>query len=120
MAKNAHANMPLGRSVRSKPVRQSEALQRSNQTIKLNRLRCQLRAVNIEYSSLVRGRGVEAAYARMAEIRAERHLLIRKIAKERQGQHGLVQRVAGLRPKPSPRNDLLKTDALRTLRRLPL
>jgi hypothetical protein len=50
----------------------------------LDRLRCQLRAVNIEYSAFVRRKIAEAAYARMAELRAERHVLMAIIAVERQ------------------------------------
>jgi hypothetical protein len=51
----------------------------------LDRLRCQLRAVNIEYSAFVRRKRGEAAYARMAELRAERRVLMALIAVERQG-----------------------------------
>jgi hypothetical protein len=51
----------------------------------LNRLRCRLRAVNIEYSALVRRKTGGAAYARMAELRAERHVLMALIAVRRQG-----------------------------------
>jgi hypothetical protein len=50
----------------------------------LDRLRCQLRAVNIEYSAFVRRKTGEAAYARMAELRAERRVLMVLIAFERQ------------------------------------
>jgi hypothetical protein len=51
----------------------------------LNRLRCYLRAVNIEYSTLVGRKAREAtANARMAELRAERHVLMALIAIERQ------------------------------------
>jgi hypothetical protein len=50
----------------------------------LDRLRCQLWAVNIEYSAVVRRKTGEAAYARMAELRAERHVLMVLIAVERQ------------------------------------
>jgi hypothetical protein len=42
----------------------------------LNRLRCQLWAVNIEYSALVRSKKGDAAYAKMAELRAERCVLM--------------------------------------------
>jgi hypothetical protein len=52
--------------------------------IELNRLRCQLRAVNMEYSALVRRKTVEAAYAKMAELRAKRHVLMALIATKRQ------------------------------------
>jgi hypothetical protein len=50
----------------------------------LDRLRCQLRAVNIEYSAFVRRKKGEGAYARMAELRAERHMLMALIAVERE------------------------------------
>jgi hypothetical protein len=50
----------------------------------LNRLRCQLRTINIEYSALVRRTPGEAAYARMAELRTKRHVLMACIAAERQ------------------------------------
>ena len=46
----------------------------------LNRLRCRLRAVNIEYSALVRRKVGEAAYARMRELRTERRMLMALIA----------------------------------------
>ena len=46
----------------------------------LNRLRCQLRAVNIEYSALVRQRAGKATYARMAGLRNERRVLMALIA----------------------------------------
>ena len=49
----------------------------------LNRLRCRLRAINIEYSALVRKTG-EATYARMAGLRTERYVLMALIAVERQ------------------------------------
>src|SRR5215470_2683931 len=49
----------------------------------LNRLRCALRAINIEYSAIVRGKRGEAADARMAELGAERHALMGLIALER-------------------------------------
>ena len=51
----------------------------------LNRLRCQLRAVNVEYSVLLRRKTGEAAYARMAELRTERRMLMALIAVEREG-----------------------------------
>jgi len=50
----------------------------------LNRLRCQLTAVNIQYSALVRRKTGETAYARMAELRIERRSLMALIAVERQ------------------------------------
>lgn len=50
----------------------------------LNRLRCQLRAVNIEYSELVRRKSAEAIYGRMAGLRTERCVLMALIAVERQ------------------------------------
>jgi len=50
----------------------------------LDRLRCQLRSVNIEYSAFVRRKKGEGAYARMAELRAERHVLMTLIAVERE------------------------------------
>jgi hypothetical protein len=50
----------------------------------LNRLRCQLRAVNIEYSALVRGKTAEAACARLLVLRTERHGLMALIAVESQ------------------------------------
>jgi len=50
----------------------------------LNRLRCRLRAVNIEYSKLVRRKSAEVTYARMAGLRSERCLLMALIALERQ------------------------------------
>jgi len=50
----------------------------------LNRLRCQLRAINIQYSELVRRMTGEATYARMAGLRAERRVLMALIALERQ------------------------------------
>ena len=50
----------------------------------LDRLRCQLRAVNIEYSAFVRRKKGEAVNARMAELRAERHVLMALIAVERE------------------------------------
>jgi len=50
----------------------------------LNRLRCQLRVVNIEYSALVRCKTGEATSARMAGLRTERRLLMALIALERQ------------------------------------
>ena len=46
----------------------------------LNRLRCQLRAVNIAYSALVRRKAGEATYARMAGLRNERRVLMALIA----------------------------------------
>jgi hypothetical protein len=49
----------------------------------LNRLRCELRAINIEYSALVRGNSGKAAHARMAELCAERRALMALIAVER-------------------------------------
>ena len=49
----------------------------------LNRLRCELRAINIEYSALVRGKSGKAAYARMAELCAERRALMALMAVER-------------------------------------
>jgi hypothetical protein len=45
-----------------------------------NRLRCQLRAVNIEYSALVRRKAGKATYARMAGLRNERRVLMARIA----------------------------------------
>ena len=48
-----------------------------------NWLRCRLRAVNIEYSALVRHKVGEAAYARMGELRTERRVLMALIAVER-------------------------------------
>jgi hypothetical protein len=51
---------------------------------KLNRLRCQLRAVNIEYSALVRRKTGEAEFARMVGLRTERRVLMARIAVERQ------------------------------------
>jgi|SoiMethySBSTD1v2_1073268.scaffolds.fasta_scaffold868364_1 hypothetical protein len=48
----------------------------------LNRLRCQLRAVNIEYSELVRRKRAEVTYGRMAGLRSERYLLMALIAAE--------------------------------------
>jgi hypothetical protein len=50
----------------------------------LNRLRCQLRAVNMEYSALVRRRNAEVIHARMAGLRSERYVLMALIAVERQ------------------------------------
>ena len=50
----------------------------------LNWLRCQLRAVNMEYSALVRRKTGEAMYARMAVLRTERRVLLARIAVERQ------------------------------------
>jgi hypothetical protein len=51
---------------------------------KLDRLRCWLRAVNIEYSTLVRRKTEETALGRMAELCAERRALMVLIAAERQ------------------------------------
>jgi hypothetical protein len=48
----------------------------------LGRLRCQLRAVNIEYSAFVRRKAEDAGYARMTELRAERYALMALIAAE--------------------------------------
>ena len=45
--------------------------------------RCQLRAINIEYSALVRSKKGEAAYARMAKLCGERRVLMARIAVER-------------------------------------
>jgi hypothetical protein len=66
----------------------------------LNRLRCQLRAINIEYSALVRRKAAEARYARMAGLRTERRLLMSLIAVERQAaaaqrplEHALASRL---------------------------
>jgi len=50
----------------------------------LDRLRCQLRVVNIEYSAFVRQKKEEAVCARMAELRAERRVLMALIAVERE------------------------------------
>ena len=50
----------------------------------LNRLRCQLRAVNIEYSELVRRKRAEVTYGRMVGLRSERYLLMALIAAELQ------------------------------------
>jgi hypothetical protein len=50
----------------------------------LNRLRCQLRAVNLEYSELVRHKRAEVTYGRMAGLRSERYLLMALIAAELQ------------------------------------
>jgi len=50
----------------------------------LNRLRCQLRAVNIEYSELVRRKRAEVTYGRMARLHNQRCLLMALIAVERQ------------------------------------
>jgi len=49
----------------------------------LNRLRCELRAINIQYSAFVRGTSGQAAYARMAKLCAERRVLMALIAMER-------------------------------------
>jgi hypothetical protein len=46
----------------------------------LNRLRCQLRAVNIEYSALVRRKAGKATCARMTGLRNERRVLMALIA----------------------------------------
>ena len=53
---------------------------RRDEMSELNRLRCRLRAVNIEYSALVRRKVGEAAYARMRELRTERRMLMALIA----------------------------------------
>ena len=50
----------------------------------LNRLRCRLRAVNIEYSELVRCKRAEVTYGRMARLRSRRCVLMALIAVERQ------------------------------------
>jgi len=50
----------------------------------LDRLRCQLRAVNIEYSALVRRKTGQATYARMAGLHTKRYVLMALIAVERQ------------------------------------
>jgi hypothetical protein len=50
----------------------------------LDRLRCCLRAVNIEYSALVRRKTEEAVDARMAELRTERKVFVALIAAEHQ------------------------------------
>ena len=50
----------------------------------LNRLRCQLRALNIEYSELVRRKRAEVTYGRMAGLHTERCVLMALIAVERQ------------------------------------
>jgi hypothetical protein len=49
----------------------------------LNRLRCRLRVLNIEYSALVRRKAGETSYARMAALRTERRALMALIAVER-------------------------------------
>jgi len=50
----------------------------------LDLFRCQVRAVNIEYSAFVRRRNEDEALARMAKLRAERSVLMALIAVERQ------------------------------------
>ena len=50
---------------------------------KVTWFRCQLRAINIEYSALVRSKKREAAFARMAKLCAERRVLMALIAVER-------------------------------------
>jgi len=80
MTKGSMASSLMEMPGRSNPARKSRAVQRTIELSALNRLRCHLRAVNIEYSALVRGKADETACTRMAEIRAERHVLIRLIA----------------------------------------
>lgn len=46
-------------------------------------LRTKLRALNIEYSALVRGKAEEGAFARMEELRGERRELMALIAQQR-------------------------------------
>jgi len=51
----------------------------------IGRLRSQLRAVNMEYSALIRRKTGEGAYVKMAELRAERHILMSLIAAHTRG-----------------------------------
>ena len=46
-------------------------------------LRTKLRAVNIEFSTLVRGKTGEGRFARMEELRAQRRALMALIAEQR-------------------------------------
>lgn len=52
-------------------------------------LRTTLRGVNIEYSALVRCRAVENRFARMAQLRTERHALMARIAARTTRARGL-------------------------------
>jgi hypothetical protein len=85
----------------------------------LDRLRCQLWAVNIEYSAFVRRKTGAAAYARMAELRAERHVLMVLIAVERQAaarQHAIDHTLSSSLPSALHREVASQpsTHALRT------
>jgi hypothetical protein len=74
----------------------------------LDRLRCWLRSVNIEYSALV-GCKTEEALARMTDLSAQRKMLMMLIARERQAD--------SLRP-PREVRRLTEPDALRGRERL--
>jgi hypothetical protein len=68
-------------------------------------LRTQLRALNIEYSALVRGRG-EDTRERMEKLRADRRALMAQIAQQRlegREHHTAVASAAGAVPLPARR-----------------
>ena len=61
-------------------------------------LRTKLRALNIEYSALVRGKTEEGAFVRMQKLRAERRALMALIAEQRledREYHAAVGSLAG-------------------------
>ena len=57
-------------------------------------LRTKLRAVNIEFSTLVRGKTGEGRFARMEELRAQRRALMALIAEARREDRPHSGRVA--------------------------